>query len=130
MPAAAPAGPLDAVWSNVLRSLARQKGRRFNLGALLRSSTAREIEDGTIVVRYAHSSHRERIEEELNDPQTRRLVEDAFTQALGESYKIRVSEAEASDGGARQSPVQSSHLVRAAVAMGAQVAGDKEDQSE
>ena len=130
VPAAAPAGPLDAVWSNVLRSLARQKGRRFNLGALLRSSTAREIEDGTIVVRYAHSSHRERIEEELDDPQTRRLVEDAFTQALGESYKIRVSEAEASDGGARQSPVQSSHLVRAAVAMGAQVAGDKEDQSE
>ena len=130
VPAAAPAGPLEAVWSDVLRSLARQKGRRFNLGALLRSSTAREIEDGTIVVRYAHSSHRERIEEELDDPQTRRLVEDAFTQALGESYKIRVSEAEASDGRARQNPVQSSHLVRAAVAMGAQVAGDKEDQSE
>ena len=130
VPAAAPAGPLDAVWSDVLRSLARQKGRRFNLGALLRSSTAREIEDGTIVVRYAHSSHRERIEEELDDPQTRRLVEDAFTQALGESYKIRVSEAEASDGRARQNPVQSSHLVRAAVAMGAQVAGDKEDESE
>ena len=130
VPAAAPAGPLEAVWSDVLRSLGRQKGRRFNLGALLRSSTAREIEDGTIVVRYAHSSHRERIEEELDDPQTRRLVEDAFTQALGESYKIRVSEAEASDGGARQNPVQSSHLVRAAVAMGAQVAGDKEDQSE
>ena len=130
VPAAAPAGPLDAVWNGVLRSLARQKGRRFNLGALLRSSTAREIEDGTIVVRYAHSSHRERIEEELDDPQTRRLVEEAFTQALGESYKIRVSEAEASGGGARQNPVQSSHLVRAAVAMGAQVAGDKEDQIE
>ena len=130
VPAAAPAGPLETVWSDVLRSLARQKGRRFNLGALLRSSTARGIEDGTIVVRYAHSSHRERIEEELNDPQTRRLVEEAFAQALGESYKIRVSEAETSGGGARQSPVQSSHLVRAAVAMGAQVAGDKEDQSE
>ncbi len=131
--AAAPpaaAGPLGAVWNEVLRSLGRQKGRRFNLGALLRSSTAREIDDGTIVIRYAHSSHRERIEEELDDPQTRRVVEEAFAQALGESYKIRVSEAEASDGGARRNPVQSSHLVRAAVAKGAQVAGDKEDQSE
>ena len=128
--AAAPAGPLEAAWSNVLRSLGRQKGRRFNLGALLRSSTAREIEDGVIVVRYAHSSHRERMEEELDDPQTRRLVEEAFAQALGESYKIRVSEADASNGGARPNPMQSSHLVRAAVNMGAQVAGDKEDQSE
>ena len=128
--AAPPAGPLEAAWSNVLRSLGRQKGRRFNLGALLRSSTAREIEDGVIVVRYAHSSHRERMEEELDDPPTRRLVEEAFTQALGESYKIRVSEADASNGGARPNPVRSSHLVRAAVNMGAQVAGDKEDQSE
>ena len=126
----AAAGPLGAVWNEVLRSLGRQKGRRFNLGALLRSSTAREIEDGEIVIRYAHSSHRERIEEELGDPQTRRLVEDAFSQALGESYRIRVSEAEGSNGGARQNPMQSSHLVRAAVNMGAQVAGDKEDQSE
>ena len=127
---AAPAGPLDAGWSAALRALARQKGRRFNLGALLRSSTAREIVDGEIVVRYAHASHRERIQEELDDPQTRRMVEDALAQAFGESYKIRVSEAEASGGGARPNPVQSSHLVRAAVAMGAQVAGEKEEQSE
>ena len=126
--AAAPAAasPMDAGWNAALRALARQKGRRFNLGALLRSSTAREISDGEIVIRYAHSSHRERIEEELDDPQTRRTVEDAFEQAFGQSYKVRVSEAGAS-GGARPNPVQSSHLVRAAVAMGAQVAGDKED---
>ena len=126
--AAAPAAasPMDAGWNAALRALARQKGRRFNLGALLRSSTAREISDGEIVIRYAHSSHRERIEEELDDPQTRRTVEDAFAQAFGQSYKVRVSEAGAS-GGARPNPVQSSHLVRAAVAMGAQVAGDKED---
>ena len=124
----APAGPLDAGWNDVLRALARHKGRRFNIGALLRSSTAREIEDGVIVVRYAHASHRERIEEELDDPQTRRLVEDALSQAYGQSYSIRISEADASNGGARPNPMQSSHLVRAAVAMGAQVAGEKEEQ--
>ena len=128
--AAAPAGPLEVGWNEVLRSLGRQKGRRFNIGALLRSSTSREIADGEIVVRYAHPSHRERIEQELDDPQTRRLVEEAFEQVLGESYKIRVSEADASDRRARPNPVQSSRLVRAAVNMGAQVAGDKEDQSE
>ena len=127
---AAPAGPLEAGWNEVLRSLGRQKGRRFNLGALLRSSTVREIVDDEIVVKYAHASHLERIEEELGDPQTRRLVEEAFEQALGQSYRIRVSQAEASNGGARPNPMQSSHLVRAAVAMGAQVAGEKEDQSE
>ena len=117
---AAPAGPLDAGWNDVLRSLGRQKGRRFNLGALLRSSTVREIVDGEIVVQYAHASHLERIEEELDDPQTRRLVEEAFEQVLGQSYKIRVSGADASNGGTRPNPVQSSHLVRAAMAMGAQ----------
>ena len=125
---AAPAGPLEAGWNDVLRSLGRQKGRRFNLGALLRSSTAREIADGEIVIQYAHASHKERIQEELDDPQTRRVVEGAFEQVLGESYKIRVLAAEASNGGARPNPMQSSHLVRAAVNMGAQVAGEKEEQ--
>jgi hypothetical protein len=125
-----PAGPLEAGWEEILRSLKRQKGRRFNLGALLRASTDRDLSDGVIVLVYSHPSHRERMEQELDDPQTRRLVENAFATVLGDSYKIQVSEAQDSNGRPRANPLQSSHLVRAAIVLGAQVSGEKEDTGE
>jgi len=125
-----PAGPLEAGWEEIIRSLKRQKGRRFNLGALLRASTDRGLSDGVIVLGYSHPSHRERMEQELDDPQTRRLVENAFATVLGDSYKIQVSEARDSNGRPRANPLQSSHLVRAAIVLGAQVSGEKEDTGE
>ena len=88
------------------------------------------MSDGVIVLRYSHPSHRERMEQELDDPQTRRLVENAFATVLGDSYKIQVSEARGSDSRPRSNPAQRSHLVRAAIALGAQVSGEKEDPGE
>ena len=128
--AAAPAGPLEGQWNEILKSLNRQKGRRFNLGALLRVSTAREISDGVIVLKYSHPSHRERLEQELEDPQTRRTLQEAFATALGGSYEIQVSDAEGPEKRSRTNVVQSSHMVRAAVNMGAQLVGEKEESSE
>ena len=59
---------LESEWESIVKSLRTEKGKRFNLAALLRSSTEREVDDGTIMLKYAHTSHLERMQEELEDP--------------------------------------------------------------
>ncbi|MDP6294311.1 MAG: DNA polymerase III subunit gamma/tau, partial [Candidatus Woesearchaeota archaeon] len=65
-----PTKRLDAQWPSILRSLSRHKGKRFNVGALLRSSTERTVNDKVIKLLYSHKSHMDRIQSELEDPQT------------------------------------------------------------
>ena len=127
-----PDGPpgLKGQWSQILRSLSRHKGKRFNLGALLRDCSEREIEDGVLTLKFAHRSHMERMEEELEDPQSRRALQESLDQALDQTYEIRIAAADGQSTGPRQSASQRSHLVRAAQQMGARVVGEKEDQNE
>ena len=70
----------------------------------------------------------ERMQEELEDPQTRKVLEDALAKALDGPHNIVVSVVEGRGNGPRQSASQRSHLVRAAQAMGARVVGEKEDE--
>ncbi len=127
-----PAGPvptdptqrLEHGWSELLNSLRMQKGRRFNIGALLRSCVAREIIDDTVVMKFAHRSHMERMQEELEDPQTRRVLADAVAALMEREYEIKVSAADGQSEGPSQSASQRSHLVRAAQSMGAMVVGE------
>ena len=125
-----PGQRLEAQWTWILRSLNRQKGRRFNVGALLRSSTERTVDDGVIKLRYSHRSHMDRMQGELDDPQTRKVIKDALATAMGSPYDIKV---EGLDGGGStpaKSPSQRSHLVRALRGMGARVVGEMEDERE
>ena len=119
---------LEGQWSDILRSLSRYKGKRFNLGALLRDCREREVADGTVTLRFSYRSHMERMQEELEDPQTRKVLEDALAKALDGPHNIVVSVVEGRGNGPRQSASQRSHLVRAAQAMGARVVGEKEDE--
>ena len=119
---------LEAHWSDILRSLSRYKGKRFNLGALLRDCREREVVDGTVTLRFSYRSHMERMQEELEDPQTRKVLEDALAKALDGPHNIVVSVVEGRGNGPRQSASQRSHLVRAAQAMGARVVGEKEEE--
>ena len=125
-----PAQRLEVQWPWILRSLNRQKGRRFNVGALLRSSTERTVDDGVIRLRYSHSSHMDRMQGELEDPETRKVIKDTLATAMGGPYDIEV---EGSGGGGNapaKSPSQRSHLVRALQGMGARVVGETEDERE
>jgi DNA polymerase-3 subunit gamma/tau len=127
---AEPQGRLESQWNQVLRSLDRRKGKRFDLGALLRSSTGREVSDGTITLKYSHASHQERMQEELDDPQTSRLLREAFGEIMDGTYEIQAALADTQGNGPGKSASQRSHLVRAAQAMGAQVVGEKEEDHE
>ena len=121
---------LETQWAAILKSLSRHKGKRFNLGALLRDCREREVGDGMITLKFSHRSHMERMQEELADPQSRKVLREALQDALDGSYEIEVSATEGQLNGPRPSPSQRSHLVRAAQAMGAQVVAEKEEESE
>ena len=121
---------LETQWGAILKSLSRHKGKRFNLGALLRDCREREVADGLITLKFSHRSHMERMQEELEDPNSRKVLREAVQDALDGPYEIEVSAMEGQANGPRQSPSQRSHLVRAAQAMGAQVVAEKEEESE
>ena len=118
---------LESQWNDILRSLRHHKGRRFFLGGLLRTCEEREISDGHITLKFSHKSHMERMEEELSDPQTRKVLTTALAKALGEPYDISVGVVGTAVNGPRRSPAMRSHLVRAAQNLGAKVIDEKED---
>ena len=70
-------------WNEILNFLRRSKGKRFNLSALLRVSVAQRIEKDFLIISYKHPSHRNRLEEEIDDIAIRKVLEDAFEQFLG-----------------------------------------------
>jgi len=122
-----PSSRLDALWDDIVKLLRTRKGKRFNLGALLRSSIEREVSDDTVTLKYAHASHQERMQEELDDPQSRKILQEALAKALEGSYRIQASMAEGRAKGPRVKASQQSHLVRSAEAMGARIVDEKEE---
>lgn len=125
-PQSEPLHRIEAQWDTIVKLLRTRKGKRFNLGALLRSSVAREVVEETITLKYSHSSHKERMEEEISDPEANKILRDAFTTVLEGDYQIRATLVEGANARPQQSASQSSHLVKKAKAMGAQVVGEKE----
>ncbi len=110
---------LAAVWPDLLRAL-RNTGSRFKLGPLLRSAREYNLEDNRIVVRFAHSSHIERAEEEVGNPSVRRELKQAIEQTMGRELDISIELASGSERASKRQTDQS-HLVRAAQAMGARL---------
>ena len=125
-----PTPRLENKWNEILKSLSRYKGKRFNLGALLRDCREREVGDGLITLKFSYRSHMERMEQELDDPQTRKVLQETLEKALDGPYKIQVSLVDGQVSGPQQSASRRSHLVRVAQAMGAKVVGEKEEERE
>jgi DNA polymerase-3 subunit gamma/tau len=116
-------------WAQLLRKL-RPQNR--SLEALMRSCSPKAVDGDVVVLSFAHSFHRDKVQEDRN----KHVVEDALSEVLGSQCRIRCvldsapadSEGESSSatgstpGGAEQDPV-----VRAAVEdLGAQVVGSPE----
>ena len=117
----------DPQWDQVVRSLRHAKGKKYNLGSLLRDCRERRVDDDTLTLMFAHRAHMERMQEEFDDPASRKLVRDAVQSALGGEYEIQVSLADGGGNGPKQNVAQKSHLVRAARMMGARVIAEKEE---
>ena len=116
---------LQAQWSEVVKTLSRYKGKRFNIGALLRDCKSQHLEGETLVLTFAHRSHLERMQEELDDPQGLKSVNEALTRSVGASYDVKLTLADDNGGGSAPSTVKSP-LVRAALSMGARITEERE----
>ena len=111
-------------WNEILNFLRRSKGKRFNLSALLRVSVAQRIEKDFLIISYKHPSHRNRLEEEIDDIAIRKVLEDAFEQFLGKKYIMQLEVAEF-----LETEDKEKNLVNAAEELGAIVIGQVNHKS-
>lgn len=107
-------------WSSLVRALSRYKGKRFNIGALLRDCKNQYLDGDTLVIAFSHKSHLERMQGELDDPQGIRTVEEAMVKSLGTAYKLRLDMTEGASASFTQGPDQSP-LVRAVLNWGGRI---------
>ena len=115
-------GDVAGAWAATVKALAKHKGKKYNLGALLRDcrSDSISLDADTLVMAFSHRTHMERMQEEMDDPKGRRLLTDAVAQFFGRSYEFKLTIIEGA-GGASPRTAQSSPLVRAAMGMGARI---------
>ncbi len=118
-------GGLQEQWGMLIKTLSRYKGKRFNIGALLRDCKSQQIEGDTLLLTFAHRSHLERIQEELDDPQGRKTVGDALVKSFGSALGLKLILSE-DNGGATTPSATKSPLVRAALSMGARITEERE----
>jgi DNA polymerase-3 subunit gamma/tau len=117
-------GDLAGRWQAAVKALGRHKGKKYILGALLRDCKvdAIELEGDTLVLPFAHRTHLERMQEEMEELQGRRLVSETVEKFFGVSYAFRLTLAgESGDSSSPTRPAQQSPLVRAALGMGARI---------
>ena len=114
-------------WEVLTASLRFVKGEKFNLKALLVASNSRVVTNDSITLKFPHNSHKERMQQELEFPASRKLLRDAFARVMGKPYDVRVGAADTVGSDREQNVARNSPLVRAAQAMGAQIVSDLED---
>ena len=123
-PTPSPTSEFAAPWAAAVKSLSRHKGKKHNLGALLRGCKADAISlDGeTLVLPFNHSTIMEFMQEEMDDPTSRGLVAKVIGECFGQSYDFKITLADGNGpGGANPKSSQTSPLVRAAMGMGARI---------
>jgi DNA polymerase-3 subunit gamma/tau len=122
-PAASAGDDLASNWVATAKALGRHKGKKYNLGALLRDCRPDTVtlEAGTLVLPFTHRANMERMQEEMEDPKGRRLVADVVSQIFGASYDFKLTLLEENRDSSVAGPAQNSPLVRVAIGMGARV---------
>ena len=100
-------------WKEFVKTL-HGEGSSGNLDAFLRSACEPvAIEDSTLILGFYHAFHKEKIE----DRKYRHLVERKLKEVFGHSYQVRCI--------LTQRTKQESHLVKAALDMGASIIDDE-----
>ena len=111
-------------WLATVRALGRCKGKKYNLGALLRDCRVDSItlEGDTLVLPFSHRTNMERMQEEMEEPNGHRMVTEAVAKSFGESYGFKLTlNGEPGNGEEAHRPAQRSPLVRTAMGMGARI---------
>ena len=101
-------------WRAVIEA-SRGKGQKFKLDALLRSGRLVGLEGEAVVVGFTHQMFIDRMREELDNPGTRKGMEEALESVLGTRLQVRCvmmpKEGQAAGG----------HLLKAAEDLGARI---------
>ena len=129
-PTPGPISELGAQWLAALKVLGRMKGKKYNLGALLRDCKANAVSlDGnTLVLGFSNKANLERMQEEMDDPGSRRQVSQAVADSFGSEYELRLAMANGTGSTANTAKTaQQSSLVRTALGMGARVLEEIEE---
>ncbi len=120
---------LDQQWPAIVRTLSRYKGRRFNIGALLRACQHHSLEGNILQLEFSHRSHMERMVEEMENPESKRTFISTVASALGLTEPLELSfrspNGQEGRNQARQSP-----LVQAALGMGGKILEETKEQSQ
>ena len=116
---------LSQQWNMIANEL-RFVGTRLKLGAMLRSAREREVTGDTIILRYPSRSNVERMQQELDIPESKRALYDVIANAMGTKYEVQVALSDGANGSGARRASQTSHLVQAAQAMGARVVNERE----
>ena len=122
-----PAARLSQQWNMIANEL-RFVGTKLKLGAMLRSAREREVTGDTIILRYPSRSNVERMQQELDVPESKRALYDAIANAMGTKYEVQVALSDGANSTGVRRASQASHLVQAAQAMGARVVVEREER--
>ncbi|MEE8464920.1 MAG: hypothetical protein V3S68_00480, partial [Dehalococcoidia bacterium] len=102
----------------------------YNLGALLRDCkpNAISLDGDTLVLGFSNRANLERMQEEMEDPASRRRVSEAVADAFGATHEFRLTLANGNGATANTAKTaQQSSLVRTALGMGARVLEEIEE---
>ena len=102
----------------------RQIGNRFNLAALLRGCHNKYIEDDSIVFKFKHVSHMERLRTELDNPVVFGELNKVIQDILAKEYKVEIELLEDTLND-NKSPSQNSHLVKTIQSLGARIVEER-----
>ncbi len=123
-------GELGIKWMTAVKALGRHKGKKYNLGALLRDckATAIFLEGEVLVLPFTNKANLERMQEEMDDPGSRGRVTEAVTDSFGTAYEFKLTLANGNGAGTNNTQAtQQSPLVRAALGMGARILEEVEE---
>jgi hypothetical protein len=110
----------EASWLQVIQALKRHKGRRFVIGPLLRGCRTPYFDNDVMVLPFMHRPIMENLQSEMEDPLTRDAMSKAIAQSFGRSYELRITLL-GGDGNDGRPASATSHLVRAARALGGKI---------
>jgi hypothetical protein len=110
----------ESAWIQVVQALKRHKGRRFVIGPLLRGCRTPYLDNDVMVLPFMHRTIMENLQSEMEDPLTRDAMSKAVAQSFGRSYELRITLLGADSGDGRPASA-TSHLVRAARALGGKI---------
>jgi DNA polymerase-3 subunit gamma/tau len=115
----------DFQWDAIRKATKSLKPNKFNIGALLLDCVKRYTEDGTLVVVFKTRANMERLQGEMENPDTRRLLEETVEHVTGTAYNLRLRLVDQAHT-ERSAPM--GHLVRAAQAIGARIIDEVESE--